>query len=77
MRGSMQYRWVSYQIGQGGEQVEIEKCGAPQSTWTEFLDSLPDEQCRYGGVCRPSCLLPLLLPQCTAALHSVPMLNRC
>ena len=48
-QGRMQYRWVSYHIGQGGKQVEIEKCGAPESTWVEFVASLPDEQCRYGG----------------------------
>jgi hypothetical protein len=47
--GSMQYRWVSYHIGQGGKQVEIEKVGAPESTWTEFIDSFPEDQCRYGG----------------------------
>jgi hypothetical protein len=46
----LQYRWVSYHIGSGGKQVEIEKVGAPESTWEEFIDALPDDQCRYGGM---------------------------
>lgn len=46
----MQYRWVSYHIGTTGKEVEIEKVGARESTWNEFISELPEDKCRYGGV---------------------------
>lgn len=46
----VQYRWVSYHIGTTGKEVEIEKVGARESTWDEFISELPEDKCRYGGV---------------------------
>eukprot|EP00892_Ulva_mutabilis_P007639 jgi/Ulvmu1/5247/UM022_0040.1 len=42
------YRWVIFYIGTTGKEVEIEKVGAPASTWDEFVMEIPDNQCRYG-----------------------------
>ena len=41
------YRWVMWKINDAATEVVIEKLGAPESTYAEFLASLPQDDCRY------------------------------
>ena len=41
------YRWVLWKINDTATEVVIEKLGAPESTYAEFLASLPQDDCRY------------------------------
>lgn len=41
------YRWVLWKINDAGTEVVIEKLGAPESTYNEFVASLPQDDCRY------------------------------
>lgn len=42
------YRWALWRVDDAGSQVVIDSVGDPASQYSDFLDALPESDCRYG-----------------------------
>lgn len=42
-----EYKWASYKLDDAGQAVVPDLLGAPDSTYAQFLATLPPDQCRF------------------------------
>lgn len=47
MKTRSTYKWVSYKVNDAGNEVVIDQLGAANSTYEQFLSTLPEANCRY------------------------------
>eukprot|EP00890_Picochlorum_soloecismus_P004579 jgi/Picsp_1/5121/NSC_02484-R1_actin-depolymerizing factor len=48
IRSKSKYRWVLWKVNDEATEVVIDSVGDPSSTYQDFLDALPQNDCRYG-----------------------------
>jgi len=48
VRSKSKYRWVLWRVNDEATEVVIDAVGDPSSTYQDFLDALPQNDCRYG-----------------------------
>lgn len=48
VRSKSKYRWVLWKVNDDATEVVIDAVGDPSSTYQDFLDALPQNDCRYG-----------------------------
>lgn len=47
-RGDYKLRYFIYQISKDRKYIEVEKTGGPEKTYDDFVEALPENDCRYG-----------------------------
>lgn len=48
IRAKSTYKWAMWEIDSSGTRVVISAVGDPKSSYSEFIASLPESDCRYG-----------------------------
>jgi cofilin len=48
VRAKSTYKWALWKIDEAGTTVVIDAVGEPDSTYQDFLNALPESDCRYG-----------------------------
>ena len=54
IRGKSTHKWAHWKVDDEGKTVVIAAVGGPQSTYSEFLAALPQDDCRYGCEYQPT-----------------------